>query len=1539
MNSGRGPRPRKLAAALIGLLASGAGSRASDARVAVALSPLDQILGLAPVQALHPPRADEAAARQPAVRWAPPRASAAAPGAVVSHSLRSPVAALVEPDGSLVVRVEGHATWRAMVEGCEGEGATAAGGLRWRRCRGVDELLWAAQEGVEQLLVVRGPGAVAAEKLRLPPGYRAAARGGIVELQDGRGVARGRVRADGAWDAAGRSVQVHPTLEGDRLTFAIEGQPRYPVVIDPLWTDAGTTSFAHSFHTATQLPSGKVLIAGGTTGASGVAELFEPSTGTFTLTATMRRYRAHHAAALLASGRVLLAGGSEDDLVDGVKHSTSEIYDPDTGTFSDAAAMPGSYPRPTATLLLSGDVLFTGAERGDVLVAPESVYRAASGLYAPTPPAESFGDAQALLPSGKVLLFSGNLGFATEYDPEANLFQPCKVGGWVGSSATLLPPGDRVLLFDHLLGASPFSTYVVDASLSPVGDPSQISRNEHARAVLAADGRVLLVGGSSGPQIERYDPAKEVFVPAGALRTPRLFGLTATPLPSGKILVVGGALTRAELLDPGLASVTSSELTIGACQPLAGPMEGGALLAGGWTVRLDSPYPFLGALRFRADVGLLESLPSVLWGGPGSAFPLSHGEFLLAGGLGGQILRYDPDSGRVRLSAGGQPTNASILALSPGKVLAVGLTSIDEVVHGSSAFLSPDPGITPGPSVLVPRKYPALARLPSGEVLALGGGEKRAEILDPQMLQPTRFTKGSMVQFRERPTVVPVSVGGVWRLLVSGGSLPDKASLSSLELYDPQSETFELLGAQPRGADGHSATLLPSGKVLLAGGLDAAGNTLDTADLFDPDTRTLSPSASTMREPRVFPRSTTLDDGRILLAGSCDIHREVRSVEVYDPATDSFSHPAAPFQGRQFPTMTLLPSGKVLLAGGSVAGSTPAASADLLAPDGLSSVPVGPMTTARREHTATQIPGGDVLLVGGSELASAEIFGSVAERFEPTAAAPLQARQQHAALLLGTGEVLITGGLSGSSVLGSTELFDPKTGQFHAGPPMLHPRRLHGMGRLPSGRVLVVGGNDAGGVVSSAEIFDPRTNLFSPGGELPVPAVDDPTNPLVGQSQPGVLHVVGSDSGGVIVAGDQIIYRYDPESDSLLYLDGGPDQAFGFSLLPGGDLVSCGGVSCLAKGDCLVSCNSFLPAAGALSSGVSHGVNRKGAAAVRLSSGDLLLQAAAPLAQGTDTSFAIYRAAPVTAPRPVLLTAPGQLTPGVTAELTGSRFRARAVAGGGSLPANGEPPGVVFLPVDSGEPVRGEISAWQDDQISFRMQRSSQHGPGWIHVLIDGVSSGGLYAELLPVARGQACGADGECASGHCAEGVCCDRGCSGGCESCLAARRGGGEDGSCGPLAAGRPPRSGCEKEAANVCSPTGVCDGSGACELPATTTGCVVPGVAAGRCFGGQCVVPPPASCDASDTRAIDLAGRVTECAPFRCRQGVCLAQCASRLDCSDGLRCADDGRCLPLLDAGSPASCALGRGTGSLIESGWIGLGLLALGARRRRGRRGP
>jgi Kelch motif len=126
------------------------------------------------------------------------------------------------------------------------------------------------------------------------------------------------------------------------------------------FTITGAMATAREQHTATLLADGRVLIVGGTTPTStgdfqptATVEIYDPSTGSFSVTGSMAEARSFHTATLLPSGNVLVAGG-------GVENSTAELYDPATGSFSITGGMEIGRSGHTATLLPNGSVLVAG---------------------------------------------------------------------------------------------------------------------------------------------------------------------------------------------------------------------------------------------------------------------------------------------------------------------------------------------------------------------------------------------------------------------------------------------------------------------------------------------------------------------------------------------------------------------------------------------------------------------------------------------------------------------------------------------------------------------------------------------------------------------------------------------------------------------------------------------------------------------------------------------------------------------------------------------------------------------------------------------------------------------------------------------------------------------------------------------------------------------------------------------------------------------------------------------------------------------------
>jgi hypothetical protein len=240
-----------------------------------------------------------------------------------------------------------------------------------------------------------------------------------------------------------------------------------------------------------------------------------------------------------------------------------------------------------------------------------------------------------------------------------------------------------------------------------------------------------------------------------------------------------------------------------------------------------------------------------------------------------------------------------------------------------------------------------------------------------------------------------------------------------------------------------------------------------------------------MLEPRSEHTATLLPDGRVLIAGGMRRNQDFyKSAELYDPATGKFHSTGEMHERRVGHIAVLLRSGKVLVAGGWVGGGG-TDSAELYDPATGKFTPISKMTIPRGRPSATLLTNGDVLIAGGEKrdnesLASAEIFCVNTLSFQPTGSMH-HARVSQTATLLEDGRVLMAGGYA-DTVAAGAELFDPKSGAFTETGGMGVARCKHTAGLLPDGRVLIAGGSDSRGWdrnLNTAEIYDLRTGKFT----------------------------------------------------------------------------------------------------------------------------------------------------------------------------------------------------------------------------------------------------------------------------------------------------------------------------------------------------------------------------------------------------------------------------------------------------------------------------
>jgi hypothetical protein len=221
--------------------------------------------------------------------------------------------------------------------------------------------------------------------------------------------------------------------------------------------------------------------------------------------------------------------------------------------------------------------------------------------------------------------------------------------------------------------------------------------------------------------------------------------------------------------------------------------------------------------------------------------------------------------------------------------------------------------------------------------------------------------------------------------------------------------------------------------------------------------------------------ATLLKSGLVLIAGGWNLMGVLSSAELYDPASERFTTIVSMSMRRGGFTATLLDDGRVLLCGGTGRDVTP--SAEIFDPARKSFTPTGSMTIPRHSHTATLIPEGRVLVTGGlsrrdAVLASSEIYDPATGTF--TAAADMGVpRCKQAAVGLSRGEILILGGTDETTWRGNLamiERYDAGPGKFVRIPDMKRPRARFGMAVAPlaDGSLVVAGGDQAIELLSSA---------------------------------------------------------------------------------------------------------------------------------------------------------------------------------------------------------------------------------------------------------------------------------------------------------------------------------------------------------------------------------------------------------------------------------------------------------------------------------------
>jgi len=640
-----------------------------------------------------------------------------------------------------------------------------------------------------------------------------------------------------------------------------------------VFTPTGNMTTSRILHTATLLPDGKVLIVGGNNSPNNTlatAELYDPATAAFTPTGSMTVARQEFTATLLPNGKVLIAGGGTIS-VSGTTltlNATAELYDPASGIFNPTGMMNSPRLDQTATLLPTGQVLVAGGGSGltttngvtqvTQLTASVDLYDPVTGIFTPTGAMSTPRVLQGatLLPNGKVLISGGgtsNQPFtvtasAEVYDPAAGSFSPTgsMSAGRAGQGTIVLPSG-RVLIAGGFGDAnfSPLSSielYNPAAGAFSAKGSMNVARSKQGDfAALLPTGNVLFAGGNSADSsAELFFPTDppflvQKFTTSGSLNTGRLLH-TATLLNNGLVLIAGGSLggstgafASAELYDPATGTFTATgSMNTGRQYHTATLLNNGlVLIAGGF--------------------------------GPSGA-PLASAEL------------YNPATGTF--TATGSMTTAryshTATLLPNGTVLIAGLGT--NIAVASAEIYNPATGTFTATGGLNTARYRHTATLQSNGLVLIAGGVGFFAFLPGAVLyNPATGTftaTGSLNTARSFHTATLLNNGLV---LIAGGADASGVPLASAELYDPATGTFTATGSLNTARVYNTATLLNNGLVLIAGGFggninSGSGVHLASAELYNPATGTFT-AAGSLNIARYVHTATLLPTGKVLVAG------------------------------------------------------------------------------------------------------------------------------------------------------------------------------------------------------------------------------------------------------------------------------------------------------------------------------------------------------------------------------------------------------------------------------------------------------------------------------------------------------------------------------------------------------------------------------------------------------------------------------------------------------------------------------------------------
>ncbi len=890
----------------------------------------------------------------------------------------------------------------------------------------VDAYLYASGDGVEELLHVNRPAKMAWD-LSLPPGARLRAEGTTVDLVDASGVTRLRFSAPFAFGRDNRTVLPEVSVAGTRISLALPDDAQYPVLVDPIWNSSGSMAGARTDHTAIALPNGKVLIAGGQANGTALAsaQLYDPGTGTFSAAAPMASARYLHTAVYLPSVDMVLVAGGLDSSLNVL--ASAELYDVKLNVWKPTGTMgTGRYAHGcvrTTPDLPEAVFCFGGVDGGGNQLA--SVERLVGNVWdhatAPMPLARSFFTA------------------TTFYNTSSSDVMAAIVGGETSTGIT-----GRVDLFDLAT-----RTWGATVNLAT-------ARRGHTTTWLGSD--EMIVAGGQDPAGTPLASTERLMVngtvqPGPNMLSTRIFH-AAVLLPDRRVLVIGGfANPGCSSCNPGLGTCPSSPVLPacgGAAPPSAGDIAGTELYNGTFW---SAPANTMSIDREQHTATMLPSGRVLVTGGTTQGVATAKAE------------EFDPLSGSwtslmtQKLLTGRSNATATFMTnLSPvlvtNEILIAGGLDVNNVRLASGELFDSDiPGwaiAATGP-MTQPRSDHTATQLYDGTVLIVGGTATSAPPETYNLATNTFTATASTFPALQDHTATLLPNGQV---LITGGRLGVGAPPQQLAyLYDPITRVTSTLAATLKVARAQAtATLLPNGMVLIAGGLsDLTRNTCPSCQpMLGLPTPACAPVAPCVGFPSCPPCGTFMSLDPSCQPDpanpSCYVPGDVgpeSTTELYDPASLTFTLSGSMLQPAGGQTATLVPSGRVALVGGDAFGC-----------QSFCQTPLSPQGCPIPQPFEMNCPQGMVPQL---------VPQTIVQQYDPSSGAFVSSgilsepRDQHTTTLLATGQLLVSGGTTISCAQG------PPGAQCNPGPPCqanaLPSCNLPAVITMPS---------------TSAEVFDPR---------------------------------------------------------------------------------------------------------------------------------------------------------------------------------------------------------------------------------------------------------------------------------------------------------------------------------------------------------------------------------------------------------------------------------------------------------------------------------